>query len=561
MLGFAVYSLLSQRNGTALTHSVTFSTLTLFSLLEQPVNTLVKGGEQLIAVLKGFQRIQEYLTLDEKPVRQLTTQNDSEYEHAEGKREFIPPDSIIHGHVDIEQTFPGKFAVLRNVSGRFPEMKIPSLQNLSLEIDEGRITMVTGQIGCGKSLFLQLLLHEIPYFGSMWTSASQAAYCGQTAWLFSETIRDNIPGSYEWDKPWYYEVLRACALDVDGQNMPKGHYTQVGVRGFRISGGQQMLISLARALYSKQKVLILDNVMTGIDQRTLQHMLHSLFSSSGLLRRNKHTVVLATTFGMIKPPLHYADSVILLGHQGPTTLYAALEGSHWPLRPESPDGSAAMPLKQSSQKSALGSPNHLTRLTFITMVRLSSLLALVGLLGAPLVAAAYNETEQNENATCDNGCFFSSFNGSCANDAACMCDQQKYREAYFCCMGKKCASSVLPDSIVRQQADCDARNMPFTFDALAVCGITLTTSTTSSTTATSAGATASTASTASTTSSAGSSTGTSAASSTNASGSSATASKTSTASSTSTPTGNSASANTVMLNAVVGIFAASVMLS
>ncbi|CEJ61428.1 hypothetical protein PMG11_09963 [Penicillium brasilianum] len=195
------------------------------------------------------------------------------------------------------------------------------------------------------------------------------------------------------------------------------------------------------------------------------------------------------------------------------------------------------------------------------MVRITSLLALLGVLGAPLAAAAYNQTEQNENATCDNGCFFSSFNGSCANDAACMCDQQKYREAYFCCMGKKCASSVLPDSIVRQQADCNARNMPFTFDALAVCGITLTTTTTSSTTASSGSSASSTASTASATTSAGSATGTSAASSTDASGSSATASKTNTASSTSTPTGNSASSNTVMLNAVVGIFAASVVLS
>jgi hypothetical protein len=43
------------------------------------------------------------------------------------------------------------------------------------------------------------------------------------------------------------------------------------------------------------------------------------------------------------------------------------------------------------------------------MVRLSSLLTLLGLLGTPLVAAAFNETEQNENATCDVSNIFSSF--------------------------------------------------------------------------------------------------------------------------------------------------------
>ena len=38
--------------------------------------------------------------------------------------------------------------------------------------------------------------------------------------------------------------------------------------------------------------------MAGLDQRTVRHMLHSLFSSNGMLKKNKHTVVLATTSGM-----------------------------------------------------------------------------------------------------------------------------------------------------------------------------------------------------------------------------------------------------------------------
>ncbi|KAF4838796.1 hypothetical protein CGCTS75_v000643 [Colletotrichum tropicale] len=56
-----------------------------------------------------------------------------------------------------------------------------------------------------------------------------------------------------------------------------------------------------------------------------------------------------------------------------------------------------------------------------------------------------------------------------------MCTQQKYRERYFCCMAEKCDASVLPDSIQRQTSECEARNMPFTFDTEAVCGIKLST--------------------------------------------------------------------------------------
>ncbi|KAJ5132865.1 hypothetical protein N7448_007023 [Penicillium atrosanguineum] len=110
------------------------------------------------------------------------------------------------------------------------------------------------------------------------------------------------------------------------------------------------------------------------------------------------------------------------------------------------------------------------------MARLSAVFLLLGLLGTNVVAE-YNETLQNINADCDNGCFFGSFpGGSCTNDAACMCDQQKYRETYFCCMAKKCASNVLPDSIQRQTLECEARNMPFTFDEEAACGISPSTS-------------------------------------------------------------------------------------
>ncbi|KAF4862688.1 hypothetical protein CGCSCA1_v014696 [Colletotrichum siamense] len=106
-----------------------------------------------------------------------------------------------------------------------------------------------------------------------------------------------------------------------------------------------------------------------------------------------------------------------------------------------------------------------------------SVVILLGLVGGSLVAATpFDQEKQNRDADCDNGCFFGNFpGGSCTNDAACMCTQQKYRERYFCCMAEKCDASVLPDSIQRQTSECEARNMPFTFDTEAVCGIKLST--------------------------------------------------------------------------------------
>lgn len=109
------------------------------------------------------------------------------------------------------------------------------------------------------------------------------------------------------------------------------------------------------------------------------------------------------------------------------------------------------------------------------MARLVEIFAFLCLLCMSFVAATpFDQEEELRNSNCDNGCFDSGFpGGSCTDDAACMCTQQKYREAYFCCMAKNCAADVLPESIIRQHSECRARNLDFTFDSEAVCGIRL----------------------------------------------------------------------------------------
>ncbi|KAH8201628.1 hypothetical protein TruAng_004234 [Truncatella angustata] len=202
------------------------------------------------------------------------------------------------------------------------------------------------------------------------------------------------------------------------------------------------------------------------------------------------------------------------------------------------------------------------------------------MLGANLAAASpiYDQEQQERDATCDvstarprstgteglitdappcqNNCFFGSFpGGSCTNDAACMCTQQKYREKYFCCMAEKCAASVMPDSITRQTSECEARNLPFTFDAEAVCGIKLTTSSTSSAPAavTVTVTSDSPSSTVSTTSSVASAADTTAATSSSSSGLSSSSSQTGTGGSTPSPTANSAPVEKAMLTGIAGL--------
>ncbi|KAK6714794.1 hypothetical protein SNK04_005726 [Fusarium graminearum] len=120
------------------------------------------------------------------------------------------------------------------------------------------------------------------------------------------------------------------------------------------------------------------------------------------------------------------------------------------------------------------------------MVRLSNSFVLIGILASGVAVATpqFDQEAELRRSKCDNGCFDDSFpSGSCTNDPACMCTQNKYREAYFCCMAKNCEALVLTRSVERQHDECQARNLDFTFDAEKACGIKLatTTSVTSST--------------------------------------------------------------------------------
>lgn len=78
--------------------------------------------------------------------------------------------------------------------------------------------------------------------GSVSMSSRHVAYCGQTPWILNGSIRDNILADSEREESWYRQVVRACALDTDLQNLADGDLTVVGSKGMKLSGGQRQRI-------------------------------------------------------------------------------------------------------------------------------------------------------------------------------------------------------------------------------------------------------------------------------------------------------------------------------
>ena len=240
MFGFGAYILLAQANDTAtLTNGVAFSALTLFALLDQPMISIVDGSEDFMAVVNCFQRIQKHLLETER--------NDYRLKHGSYQRS-VPPLIEVDSLAQSQSNEP--CAIIRNLSAAWSIDDEPVLKDLNIDIQASKITMIVGPVGCGKSTFLKTLMGEIPECsGSISTSFTNAAYCNQSPWITFGTLQENIVGVSPWDRTRYDQVIQSCALQVDLQQLPMGDQTKVGVRGSRLSGGQQMRVVRFPVIY------------------------------------------------------------------------------------------------------------------------------------------------------------------------------------------------------------------------------------------------------------------------------------------------------------------------
>lgn len=172
---------------------------------------------------------------------------------------------------------------IRNLTFAYPNQK-PLFQNLNLTARPGEIIGITGEVACGKSTFGRLFIGELPYLGQIsmgntifsntgTTYETQVGYLGHQPELFSGTIEENIclgkPGDI-------LPVLRAVCIDQEVLALPLGIHTLIGSSGLRLSGGQQSRIALARTLYHKKPLMILDDPFSALDMETEQQIFTNL---------------------------------------------------------------------------------------------------------------------------------------------------------------------------------------------------------------------------------------------------------------------------------------------
>lgn len=121
----------------------------------------------------------------------------------------------------------------------------PILQGVSLLIPKGKLSMLYGRTGAGKTLFLKMIIGQAPLSsGTLLVATTSIAYCAQKPWIRNVSLRDNIVGQLPFEPEWFNLIIYVCALDVDVARLAYGILTLAGNGGSNLSAGQkQRLVS------------------------------------------------------------------------------------------------------------------------------------------------------------------------------------------------------------------------------------------------------------------------------------------------------------------------------
>uniref|UniRef100_A0A8C5WM65 ATP-binding cassette sub-family C member 9 n=1 Tax=Leptobrachium leishanense TaxID=445787 RepID=A0A8C5WM65_9ANUR len=287
-------------SGTELTPAIAFASLSLFHILVTPLFLLSTVVRFAVKALVSVQKLNEFFISDE--IRDDAKNGDS----------CIPFDAC-RKHPGINSRAFNRKQPLRFQADRYDQSPcrptrptdpddaaikvysgyfswgsgLATLSNIDIQIPTGHLTMIVGQVGCGKSSLLLAILGEMQTLEGRvcWNRSVTAepesgskirhsvAYAGQKSWLLNATLEENITFGSPFNKQRYKAVIDACSLQPDIDLLPFGDQTEIGERVRTCLGGQRQRICVARALYQNTNIVFLDDPFSALDIHLSDHLM------------------------------------------------------------------------------------------------------------------------------------------------------------------------------------------------------------------------------------------------------------------------------------------------
>ncbi|KAF9109180.1 hypothetical protein BGX27_007889 [Mortierella sp. AM989] len=277
VVSLAVYN--GRRNGP-LDSSVVFTALSIFNTLRYPFLMLPIAVKSTSGARLALHRLNDYLTQAEVVPLE-------EYSLDKG------------GDVAVELQ-DGEFTWDGGDNG-------PALSSINLKVKRGEVVAIIGEVGSGKSSFIAALLGQIRQTGGgpKMKIYGKSSYVPQEAWLINVNLRQNIIFGKDFDRDRYNTVIKVCALERDLTLLSHGDMTEIGERGSNLSGGQKQRVSLARAVYHKSDIVLMDDPLSAVDQNVGKHIFDQCIR--GYL--SDRTVIIVTHQLQY---LHRCDKIVML---------------------------------------------------------------------------------------------------------------------------------------------------------------------------------------------------------------------------------------------------------
>ncbi|RMJ11630.1 hypothetical protein CDV36_008739 [Fusarium kuroshium] len=181
------------------------------------------------------------------------------------------------------------------------------LQNCTMQATSNSLVVISGPVGCGKTTLIRSIIGEIkPHIGHVWVHGKMA-YAPQIPFLICGTVRENILFGLPFDPVFYNQVLDAVSLRLDLARLPEGDATMLGGTGVALSGGQKSRVALARAVYARRGVVVLDDPLAAVDAKVRSHLIHHVLGPQGILKDSLRIVATSS-----QALMSYSDALYVI---------------------------------------------------------------------------------------------------------------------------------------------------------------------------------------------------------------------------------------------------------
>lgn len=251
-------------SGNKITAETAFAITAIYNLLRPIITVLYSESIMSLAEVHiSLTRIQKFMSYEELPQKRFDVVANGNC-HKNGKIALLSEDE----EIELETKCENPSIILRSVKANWiVDSNENTLSDVHLNIERNQLIAVIGPVGSGKSSLLNVLLKELPISSGHMDLQGQVSYASQEPWLFSASVRQNILFGDAYDETRYKAVVKACALRSDLEMFPFGDRTIIGEKGSSLSGGQRARINLARAVYKRADIYLLDDPLSAVDTK------------------------------------------------------------------------------------------------------------------------------------------------------------------------------------------------------------------------------------------------------------------------------------------------------